>query len=109
MSSVELTNGQTVDASWDLFDKKNVAFNPLPDGAVIDIKSSDEDIAQWAPSADNPAIGDITTLTDKVGTATLTGTLTLADGKSFSDTITVTVRNSEAGTFAARVGTPREE
>lgn len=109
MASVDLTNGQKVNASFDVFDKKNQPFNPLPAGATVDITSSDADIAQWAPDAPGGNTGFITTETDKIGTATINGSITMPDGTVFTDTVTVTVMNSAPGTAKFTVGTPVEE
>jgi hypothetical protein len=116
---LELTNGQQCPSSFDLFDKKDVAFDPIPTGATLEVVSSDEGVAQWAPGVlvdnvitpapESPNKGVITTLTDKVGTARLSGTLTLADGTVFTDTIDVTVAHSAAGTAKFTVGTPVNE
>lgn len=109
MASVELTNGQQVDASFDVFDKKNIAFDPLPSGATVQISSSDEGVAQWAPDVAGGNKGFITTLTDKVGLATISGTITMPDGTVFTDSISVTVTNSAPGTAKFTVGTPSDE
>lgn len=106
---LELTNGQECPASFDLFDQKDQPFESLPAGATVEFSSSDEGVAQWKQDPDAANKGTITTLTDKVGTATISGKLTLADGTVFTGAIDVAVTHSAAGSARFSPGQPVAE
>jgi hypothetical protein len=110
--SLDLTNGQKCPASFDLFDQKGKAISPLPEGTTVLVTGGDtggpSGVAQWV---DGPELGQgtITTEGDNVGTVTLSATMTLADGKSFTGSLVVNVKNSAPGTAAFTAGTPVDE
>lgn len=104
-----LNNGQSCPASHDLMDKKNIPFNPLPSGTVVTWAVSDEEIIQFEQDAVSPEKGMVTTKTDKVGTAVLRSTMTIADGTVFDKSLEITVINSAPGTSSLTLGTPVEE
>lgn len=107
---MQLNNGQKCPASFDLFDKKDKPFAVLPAGASISVVSSDTSIAQWVPDADpDNGRGTITTEGDNVGSCSISGTLTLADGNVLSDVLPVEVIHSAPGTFRVTAGTPEDE
>jgi hypothetical protein len=111
---MELTNGQKCPASFDLFDMKGKPILPLPDGTTVVITGGDAGgptgVAQWVEDA-SPSNGHgmITTDGDNVGTVTISGTMTLADGRSFTGEIPVVVKNSEPNTAAFTPGEPVTE
>lgn len=107
--ALELTNGQKCPASFDLFDQKDKPFEELPAGTTLEFSSSNEGVAQWEQDPDFPQKGTITTLTDQVGTATISGKMTLPDGKVFTGSIDVVVVHSAAGTAKFSPGQPVDE
>jgi hypothetical protein len=106
---LEMNNGQVCPMSFDLFDQKGKAFAELPAGVTVEIRSSNEQIAQWQPDPAAPHKGEITTLNDDIGVATFDATMTLADGRVLTDSLEVNVVHSAPGTAKLTVGVPIEE
>ncbi|HEY6108678.1 MAG TPA: hypothetical protein VIV56_07230 [Gemmatimonadales bacterium] len=111
---IQITNGQKVRASFDLFDQKDKPFDGWPEGSTIEITGGDSGgatgIAQWTPDAspDNGK-GLITTDGDNIGIVTLTARGTNPEGVSFSDTLEVEVVHSPAGSARFTAGEAEPE
>ena len=109
----DITNGQVVDASFDLFDQKSVAYKELPAGSKVEVTGGDDGgpngVAQWADKSS--AKSTITTQGDQLGQVSFKATLTLADGTVMesSNSIDINVINSAPGSFVGTVGVPRDE
>lgn len=115
--ATELDNGQKVAAGLTVFDMQGQPILALPAGAKVVFATSNEQIAQFRQGKydtdgvswlDDPQSlnGEVTTLNDGVGAATITGTVTWADGTTKSDVLNVNVLNSAPNTVSFTVGVP---
>ena len=112
----QLTNGQKIHASFDVFDQKGKRIATYPTGTVVAISGGDAGgptgVAQWAPdnTPDN-GVGTITTEGDNLGDVVFTGTVTYPDGTVFNsgEALTVHVINSPPNSAAFTLGSPENE
>ena len=104
--TIAMTDKQHVSAGLTILDRDGQPFTTLPSGGSAVFSSDDPTVADFAQDATG-LNGDVSS--GRVGTATITGTVTLPDGRTFTDTLTVNVTNSDAASANFTVGTPVEE
>src|SRR5689334_12663932 len=104
--AINLTDKQHVAAGITILDEDGQPFATLPAGVVAAFASSDPAVADFVVGPDGMN-GDVTS--GKVGSATLTATVTFGDGATKVDTLDVVVTNSAPGSVSFTAGTPVEE
>jgi hypothetical protein len=110
---MQITNGQKVSASFDIYDAKGKVI-PAPAGTTFTVTGGDTGgatgVAQWVPDASpENGRGTITTDGDNLGSITLSGAATLPDGTAFSGDLPVEVIGGPPSSGAFTVGTPVNE
>lgn len=105
-SQITMTNKQHVQAGMTILDRDGQPYPALPPGATAIFTSDHPEIADFVEDATG-LNGDVTS--GLVGVAVITGEITLQGGAVLTDTLTVTVVNSEATSGNFTVGVPVEE
>lgn len=105
-SSVTLNDRQHVSAGISILDADGQPFAELPAGVTATFSSSDAAVADFVVGPDGMN-GDVTS--GRVGSAIISASVTLADGATLSDTLSVAVQNSKPGSANFTVGEPQDE
>lgn len=104
--SVTLSDKQHCPAGVTLTDQDGQPFAKLPDGYTVTFENSNPDVASFVVGEDGMN-GDITS--GKVGTASISVTVTAPDGTVQTDSLSVAVTNSAPGAANFTAGTPVDE
>ena len=105
-STLEMDDMQSTAAGITIKDQDGKPFAALPDGTLVSFSSDNPAVADFVAGPDGMN-GDITS--GDPGNATITATVTKADGSTVTDTITVNVKNTPVGSVNFTAGTPRPE
>lgn len=105
-SSLTMTDKQKCSAGISILDADGQPFASVPDGVTVAFASSDPAVADFVVASDG-LNGEITS--GNVGSAIVTATVTLPDGQTINDTISVAVTNSLPGSVNFTPGTPVSE
>lgn len=105
-ASITINDKQHVGAGISILDKDGQPFVELPTGITATFVSSDPLVADFTVGPDGMN-GDVTS--GKVGTSTITATVTGLTAGTLTDTLAVAVTNSQPGSANFTVGTPVDE
>jgi len=104
--TLTMNDKQKCAAGVSILDADGQPFATLPDGVVAAFASSDAAVADFVVDADGMN-GTVTS--GKVGTATITATVSMPGAADVTDSISVVVTNSAPGAVNFTAGTPVDE